>query len=100
MEERRETDVAIEKKLDELIEEFRAHKALIESGFTRDDQNNVDVVGHRNYHSDIIHRAALMESRRNSIIDKAISGGLMSILAFVAYSAWHHVLDIIEGTAK
>ena len=93
-------DKSVSEKLDELIMEFRAHKALVESGFPRDDLGHIDAQGHRNYHSAVIQRAAKLEARRNSIIDKAISGGIMSAIAFVAYAAWHRVVDIITGVSK
>ena len=90
-------DEGVSEKLDMLIAEFRAHKALIESGFPRDDLGNIDFHGHRGYHNAVIQRAAELESRKTRIIDKAISGGVMSAIAFVAYAAWHRVVDFIMG---
>ena len=87
----------LSEKLDMLIAEFRAHKALIESGFPRDDLGNIDFNGHRGYHNAVIQRAAELESRKTRIIDRAISGGVISAIAFVAYAAWHHVVDLITG---
>ena len=103
MDDRRKPDPtiqAIAEKLDELIKEFRDHKTLVESGFTRDDLGEVDVTGHRAYHLAVIQRAAKLESRRDSIIDKALSGGAMSAILFTAYSAWDRVLEIIRGAVK
>ena len=67
---------SIEEKLDELIVEFKAHKTTMESAFLRDDIGGVDVGGHRAYHLAVVQRAAKLESRRNAIIDKALSGAL------------------------
>ena len=91
---------SIEEKLDELIVEFKAHKTTMESAFLRDDIGGVDVGGHRAYHLAVVQRAAKLESRRNAIIDKALSGGTIFAIIFTLYAAWDRVLDIIRGIAK
>ena len=95
-----ETLKAIDTKLELLIAEFRSHKELMEAGFTRDDLGRVDVAGHRAYHLAAIQRAARFESRRSNILDRALSGGMMSAVVFTAYSVWDRLLDIIRGISK
>lgn len=86
---------SIDEKLDSFITEFRQHKKEVESAFCRDDLGNCDFSGHRAFHLECQKRAAALETRRGKLIESAVTGGMMSSLAFVLLATWDRIVEFI-----